>query len=220
MSFRNRKGMFGLVIFAGCDHKCRFRMFSPKFPGATNDSLAWPLTDFCIRNVSAGLIPEGYFIACDEAVTADEVVLTPYGGRGLGPWRDSFNYHLSAMRQCIERAFGIYIRRWGIFWRPLIFHHSRWSLVCSVCAKLHNLCIDFEVTRPPVFGDEGGHIEVMPEDEDDEDDGTPVLNRYESENLGEWPENADNSSVYRNKITSWLRDNQFRRPAHSSYTKA
>ena len=46
----------------------------------------------------------------------------------------------------------------------------------SVCAKFHNLCIDFEVTKPPMFGDEGGHIEVMPEDEEDEDDGVPVLN--------------------------------------------
>ena len=40
MAFRNRRGMFGLVVFAGCDHKCRFRMFSPKFAGATNDRLS------------------------------------------------------------------------------------------------------------------------------------------------------------------------------------
>ena len=39
-SYRNRKGTFGIVIMAGCDHMCRFTMFSPKFNGATNDSLA------------------------------------------------------------------------------------------------------------------------------------------------------------------------------------
>jgi hypothetical protein len=42
--YRNRKGVWGLVIFAGCDHMCRFIMFSVKCPGSTNDCIAWELT--------------------------------------------------------------------------------------------------------------------------------------------------------------------------------
>ncbi len=45
------------------------------------------------------------------------------------------------MRQCIERAFGSFVGRWGIFRRPLVFGAEKWGLVAGVCAKLHNFCI-------------------------------------------------------------------------------
>ena len=45
-------------------------------------------------------------------------------------------------RQVIERAFGILTKRWGIFNRPLNCRLSRWTLVATVAAKMHNLCID------------------------------------------------------------------------------
>ncbi len=45
------------------------------------------------------------------------------------------------MRQCIERAFGVFVARWDIFRRPLTFGASKWGLVTDVCAKLHNFCI-------------------------------------------------------------------------------
>jgi hypothetical protein len=99
--------MFGLLIFAGCDHNTKFLMFSAKFPGSTNDSLGWPLTRFYNDVIYTHLLPPQYYIVCDEAVECNEEVLVPFGGRNLGEWKDSFNYHLSSMRQCIERAFGI-----------------------------------------------------------------------------------------------------------------
>lgn len=43
--FRNRKGFWGLVVFAGCDSDLRFTMLSTRCPGSTNDSLAWELTN-------------------------------------------------------------------------------------------------------------------------------------------------------------------------------
>jgi hypothetical protein len=45
------------------------------------------------------------------------------------------------MRQCIERAFGTFIARLGIFRRPFVFKADIWGLVLGVCAKLHNYCI-------------------------------------------------------------------------------
>jgi DDE superfamily endonuclease len=135
MAFRNRKGVWGIICFAGCNDKCQFTMFDVKCSGATNDSLAWKLTDFFIDTVSKGLLPRQYFLISDEAVVADEWVLSPYGGHNLGTWRDSFNYHLSAMRQCIERAFGLLVRRWGIYWRPFSFDLFKWKVVATVCAS-------------------------------------------------------------------------------------
>jgi hypothetical protein len=98
--------------------------------------------------MDAGRLPSDFYIIGDEAFSCNDQLLVPYGGRGLGVWKDSFNYHLSSMRQCIERAFALYVQRWGIVWRALRTDFNRWPLVLTVCAKLHNFCIDRQV---PVF---------------------------------------------------------------------
>ena len=130
---RNRKGVWGLVIFAGCDHMCRFIMFSVKCPGSTNDCIAWELTKLFQEVVVKQKLPPQYYFICDEAVPANEFVLSPFGGRNIGTWRDSFNYHLSSMRQSIERAFGLLTKRWGIFWRPLQRDYGRWKNSTCLC---------------------------------------------------------------------------------------
>jgi hypothetical protein len=76
--------------------------------------------------------------AGDEAFANRDQLLVPWSGRGLGLAKDAFNYHLSAMRQTIERAFGLLVARWGVLWRPLRVAVHRWPLVTTVCAKLHN----------------------------------------------------------------------------------
>ena len=63
------------------------------------------------------------------------------------------------VRQCIERAFGILVKRWGILWRPLQCSFDRWNLVLSVCAKLHNRCIDEAIMTED-------RIETCPDDYD------------------------------------------------------
>jgi hypothetical protein len=92
--------------------------------------------------LAKGKLPQPYYFVGDEAFLLTNQFLIPYGGTGLGPWKDSFNYHLSSMRQCIERAFGILTQRWGIFWRPLRVQHKKWATVVNVAAKLHNFLID------------------------------------------------------------------------------
>jgi hypothetical protein len=68
--------------------------------------------------------------------------------QGIGKAKDSFNFHLSVRRQAIERAFSIMVRRWGIFWRPLTCAFKKWALVTTVCAKVHNVCIDSILNEP------------------------------------------------------------------------
>jgi hypothetical protein len=63
-------------------------------------------------------------------------------GRNLSVEKDAFNYYLSLNRQVIQRAFGILVQRWGIFWWPLrLSMHNRGVAVHVVC-RLHNICID------------------------------------------------------------------------------
>lgn len=147
MSYRNRHGCFGLVALAGCDARMKFYMFSCVSAGSTNDILAW---QFCKMKslLDSGALPEPYYFIGDEAFICTNEFLVPWSGRGLPLGKDSFNYHLSSMRQCIERAFALLTNRWGVFWRPLQCAFDRWTTVCSVAAKLHNFCIDMDDTQP------------------------------------------------------------------------
>ncbi len=140
-TYYNRHGCYGLVVLAGCDSQCKFLLFDPNYAGSTQDALAWSMTDTCAIIEDNKLLKE-YFIIGDEAFSNTDQVLSPWPGRGLGHWKDSFNYHLSSMRQCIERAFGILTQRWGILWRPLRCRFDKRTLVVTICAKLHNFCIE------------------------------------------------------------------------------
>jgi DDE superfamily endonuclease len=59
-----------------------------------------------------------------------------------GLWRDSFNFFQSSLRVHVEQAFGIFVNRFGILWRPLEFDLPRASRILSACALLHNYIVD------------------------------------------------------------------------------
>ena len=126
-------------------------MFSCNGSGSANDVLAWRWSRMKTEvlnpddGTSPSLLPINYFFIGDEAFVCERQFIVPWGGRGIGESKDAFNFHLSARRQVIERAFGILTRRWGIFARPLQCALSKWSLVCTVAAKLHNICIDSNI---------------------------------------------------------------------------
>ena len=62
-------------------------------------------------------------------------------------------------RQVVERAFGLLVARWGIFWRPLRVSVDKIPLVIRVCCKLHNICIDrfSEKHLPDPYRDDQEH---------------------------------------------------------------
>ncbi len=98
---------------------------------------------------STKMLPPTYFGVGDDAFVNSDTLLTPWSGRGLTIFQDFFNYHLSAMRQTIERAFGIYVRRWGVFNRSLTVALHKWGFLADVCARLHNFCIRQRQGGPP-----------------------------------------------------------------------
>jgi len=168
----NRKGGFGIVILAGADVNAKFVFAISNHAGSTNDITIWQESD--LRDaVDNGRLPERFFMIGDEAFSCTNQLLTPWPGRGLDTYKDSFNYWLSHSRQCIERAFGILTQRWGIFWRKFTFAYSRWSIVVQVCMKLHNFCINLNDKSPTVrFQEdqkEGDEWLVIPNEQDNDD---------------------------------------------------
>jgi len=53
---------------------------------------------------------------------------------------------LSFRRMAIECAFGILVRRWGVFWRPLEVRMDRRAPLISAAMRMHNYCIDRRIS--------------------------------------------------------------------------
>ena len=56
--------------------------------------------------------------------------------------RDSYNFYQSSIRISIECAFGMLVKRWGIFWRIMTDPIAHNQLMILACMSLHNVIID------------------------------------------------------------------------------
>ena len=152
--FRNRKGYFALVVQAFCDAYGKFRYFDIKWPGSTPDITCYKQTtlyDLFLK----GKVPKQYHFVLDEAYTSigGDQHLCPYSKSQMRNAKEKvseeeygkmrvFCHLLSSQRITIERAFGMFVRKFGIMWRAMEFGIELNTLIIMVCAKLHNLSID------------------------------------------------------------------------------
>ena len=113
-SFFTRKGFYAFGMQGFCDSKAKFVSISMKCCSSTHDSTAYIVSDMA-NAIRQKMLPSWAYIVLDEAYVNTPQELSPYRGRNLSTYQDSFNYHLSLHRQCIERAFGLLVGRWGIF---------------------------------------------------------------------------------------------------------
>eukprot|EP00965_Chrysotila_dentata_P169832 5606281-Pleurochrysis_carterae.AAC.1 len=77
-----------------------------------------------------GELPSEFFLNGDAAFTLSNSLLTPSGGV---PSLDAFDFEQSSNRMAIECAFGIFVRRWGVFWRPLAIRFDRRAPTIGAC---------------------------------------------------------------------------------------
>jgi len=136
-----RKGYYAYGLQAFCDGECRFVFISSQVCAGSHDSTAYAATSLS-EHIRQGRLPQWAHVVCDAAYKCTDQELSPYRGKRLPVERDAFNYYLSLRRQCIERAFGMMVQRWGILWRPLRMSMKHIATIVRVCCKLHNICID------------------------------------------------------------------------------
>eukprot|EP01040_Poterioochromonas_malhamensis_P015359 gene15359-17178_t len=141
ISFYNRKGYFAYGMQAFVSAKCKFLSISSRVCSSSHDSTSYAVSEVS-KAIEEGKLPPEFHIVMDEAYPCRGQILSPFKGRNLPADKDAFNYFLSLNRQVVERAFGILVARWGIFWRPLRVSVKRIPLILSVCCKLHNICVD------------------------------------------------------------------------------
>lgn len=209
-SFFTRKGYYAYGMQAFVDSSCRFLNISMQVCSSTHDSTAYILSDLS-KAIRDGRLPSWAHIVLDEAYVNTTQELSPYKGKNLGLYEDSFNYHLSLHRQVVERAFGLLVGRWGIFWRPLCVSFHKIPLIIRVACKLHNLCVDrFGHAVPLVM-----QRDIRPNDVANPffTDGTTGLYRGRRTDLEE--------SNTRLSLTNRLRELQISRPStHTSYKRS
>ena len=158
--FRNRKAMWGLIAQAFCDASTKFHVFDVRWPGGTNDIIAYKMTDLYFKATEDGKYPGWATLVLDEAYSSiGGMHLTPYSLNQLRRTKVAnlekyykmlcFNNVLSSQRITIERAFGILVRRWGILWRPITYALAKVPKISRVCAMLHNICVDRWLKKHP-----------------------------------------------------------------------
>ena len=96
--------------------------------------------------IRRGDLPAPFFINADAAFATSNSVVTPSDEASL----DDFEFHQSSNRVTIESAFGLLVRHFPILWKPLQVKFLRCTAIIGACMRLHNFCIDHNVTDDTV----------------------------------------------------------------------
>ena len=184
--FRNRKGFWALIAQGFCDANTKFGVFDVKWPGSTNDIIAYQMTEIYKKAIDNQFPAWATFVLDEAYSSCGGMHLTPFSLHQLKRAKKNdlslyykmlaFNNVLSSQRITIERAFGILVRRWGILWRPITYSLRRVAKIARTCAMLHNICVDRWLLNNPrnfhknrrVWPDVPDQMHVddpMPEDE-------------------------------------------------------
>lgn len=144
--FSGSKKYYCVNMQGVCDAHCRFSGMSCKTVGSTNDCDAFNKSGLRLMNQS---LPPPFHDVGDGAYVDTETLMCPYGLDGCpSVWKESFDFYHSQIRITIERAFGMLIQRFGVFWRPLKFHVRFVFQLVLACVRLHNFILSFNDNAP------------------------------------------------------------------------
>ena len=125
-------------VLAACTGTGKFIWIDVSNPGSVNDNLATRASGMFARLYETGK----YFLLGDAAFPPTPQLIVPFPGRNLDAEKAAFNFHQSSFRMCIERAFGMWRRRFPIFKRPLEVKAAKVGIFVRASMRLHNLMID------------------------------------------------------------------------------
>lgn len=125
-----------------CDANCLFIAVTCMHVGSTNDGDAYQ-SSALIDLARTQLFP--FHWNGDNAYPCSDYLVIPYLGVNLhvtAPSKEAFNFWHSQLRITIERCFGIFVQRWGIFWKPIKFEVEFVMEIVQCCCRLHNFVMD------------------------------------------------------------------------------
>jgi hypothetical protein len=144
-----RKGYFATTVLAYVDAQMRFLSVSISCGSSSHDGTLFSCSRvghmLSKREGEGGIAPH-WIVVGDDAFKTKGHIVTPYQKKWLSPAQKTFNYFLSKLRAVVERAFGVWKGKWGIFWRPLVVRQENIRKLVEVTCRLHNLCINRKVS--------------------------------------------------------------------------
>jgi hypothetical protein len=220
-SYFTRKGYYAYGLQAFCDSNCKFVMIASRICSSSGDNTAYISTQLS-KDIKANLLPKEYHVVLDEAYPCMGQEMSPWKGRDLEDAEDAFNYYLSLHRQCIERAFGILVQRWGIFWRPLRVSMEHRGVLIRVACKLHNICIDrYSTSMQRIVRrlDRGAYGFTDIDVHGDDDNRRAIFTDGTRPGRG-FRRDKYNKVDYRQIITDIMREKEIERPSFANFRKS
>lgn len=135
--FRNRKGFFSINVQSICDSSLKILDVVARWPGSTHDS-----TIFNNSRIHARLDNNEFndcFIVADSGYQNKNFVMTPLLSVRT-PEENLYNESLIRTRNCVERSYGVWKRRFPILSVGLRLRLDTVQSIVVSTAVLHNLC--------------------------------------------------------------------------------
>lgn len=135
----NYKGSFSVVLMAVVDHNYCFTYFKVGTKGSNSDGGVFQQCDIS-QALEGGLLPDGYFLAGDDAFLLKPYLLKPYNRYRLPLTVEEkiFNYRLSRARRIVENGFGILVSRFRVFDGKVKIKVSSVNKLVSAAIAIHN----------------------------------------------------------------------------------
>lgn len=145
-SYRDRKSNLSVNLTAVVTSDCKFSYVYTGQSGRCHDAHVFNVSDLStmLEDPQRYFIDDAYLLG-DSAYPLSYHVITPYSQleSNVDPEKARFNAKFSAMRQVVERAFGILVKRWRFLWKYVfILDPLRLIQIINVSCILHNFCIN------------------------------------------------------------------------------
>ena len=160
--YHHRKGFYAIPLQAICVSNYRLIFKSAKCASPTHDYVALAVSSFDADIQDIGL-PNGYWIAADDAYHCDDLIITPVPKNRSPPDspEDGFKFYMSSYRKHIDQSFGMLMACWGILWRPLQFNLRQNVRIITLGMLLHNFCIQLKDSSTEDIVNSNEHNEIL-----------------------------------------------------------
>nr|CAH7729137.1 unnamed protein product [Callosobruchus chinensis] len=176
---RNRKGFFSFNVQAICDANCMFQDVVCRWPGSTHDSHIFANSNVRAR-FEQGVFNE-YVLVGDSGYAIKNYLITPLHNP-VTRQEQLFNESQIRTRNCIERKFGQWKRRFLILAFGIRFKVEKVEAVVIATAVLDNIAKLLNEVDPPVTEEEEAVINLVANVNDDHPD-INVYNMHDVNNI-------------------------------------
>lgn len=143
--YRNRKGWFSINVQAIVGPNLEFFDMVVRWPGSSHDSFIYNCSSAKQRLETGAL--EGILLG-DSGYAVSNVLLTPFLSPN-SPSEEQYNKSQIKTRNTVERAFGVWKRRFPCLQVGMAVRLETVVAVVCACATLHNIAIILDDTLNP-----------------------------------------------------------------------